>query len=85
MRSLRNTERVFSNSTSAEVLKRESADPGNIEAIRDLVKGERYRESFLETGNPESSVWSCGQVKTETTLETGGEDVKLHSKRVEKM
>jgi hypothetical protein len=83
MRSLRNTERVFSNSTSAEVLKRESADPGNIEAIRDLVKGEQYRESFLETGDPESSVWSCGQVKT--TLETGGKDVKLHSKRVEKM
>ena len=24
--------------------------------------GENYRKSFQETGDPESSVWSCGQV-----------------------
>lgn len=45
-------------------------------AIRHLVRGENYRKSFQvlrrghpvvlispqETGDPESSVWSCGQV-----------------------
>ena len=41
---------------------REAADPGNIHAIRHLVSGENYRQSFQDTGDAQSSVWSAGQV-----------------------
>jgi len=60
-RSLKNTERVYKNKTSAEVQKIESEKPGDFFAIAHLVKGENYRKSFQETGDAESSVWSCGQ------------------------
>jgi len=62
MRTLKNTERVYKNRTVREVQEREAADPGNIHAIRHLVSGENYRQSFQETGDPETSVWSAGQV-----------------------
>ncbi|OLP89173.1 Nitronate monooxygenase [Symbiodinium microadriaticum] len=44
-----------------EVQKLESEKPGDFFAIAHLVKGENYRKSFQETGDSESSVWSCGQ------------------------
>ncbi|KNC86220.1 hypothetical protein SARC_01630 [Sphaeroforma arctica JP610] len=62
MRSLRNTERVFKNKTVTEVQKIEAEHPGKIEKIIHLVKGDNYRKSFQETGDTESSVWSCGPV-----------------------
>lgn len=62
MRSLKNTERVFKNKVAQEVAQIEAREPGNIQAIRHLVRGENYRKSFQETGNPESSVWSAGVV-----------------------
>ncbi|CAE7206295.1 unnamed protein product [Symbiodinium necroappetens] len=43
------------------VQKLESEKPGDFFAIAHLVKGENYRKSFQETGDSESSVWSCGQ------------------------
>eukprot|EP00439_Symbiodinium_sp_Y106_P079103 s855_g17.t2 len=43
------------------VQKIESEKPGDFFAIAHLVKGENYRKSFQETGDAESSVWSCGQ------------------------
>merc|ERR1719263_1561907 len=60
MRTLKNTERVFNNSMAKKVQKIESKEPGNIMAIRNMVRGENYRKSFQETGDS-NSVWSCGQ------------------------
>eukprot|EP00933_Yihiella_yeosuensis_P082541 TRINITY_DN9645_c0_g1_i1.p1 TRINITY_DN9645_c0_g1~~TRINITY_DN9645_c0_g1_i1.p1 ORF type:complete len:330 (-),score=75.78 TRINITY_DN9645_c0_g1_i1:299-1288(-) len=60
-RTLGNTERVYKNKTAAEVRKIEAEKPGDFSAIVHLVKGENYRKSFQETGDPDSSVWSCGQ------------------------
>ena len=62
MRSLRNTERVYKNKTSDEVLRIEAEHPGQIDKIYHLVKGDNYRKSFQETGDAESSVWSAGVV-----------------------
>jgi len=62
MRSLKNTERVFKNKTSALVRATEAEHPGDISKIIHLVRGENYRESFQETGDVESSVWSAGTV-----------------------
>jgi len=61
MRSVRNTERVYKNSAAKEVQKIEAEKPGDFMAFRHIVKGENYRKSFQETGDTESSVWSCGQ------------------------
>mgnify|MGYP000091098983 FL=1 len=36
--------------------------PGEFEKIHEYVKGENYRKSFQETGDVNSSVWSCGEV-----------------------
>lgn len=60
-RSLKNTERVYKNKTAAEVQEIEAKNPGDFMAIKHLVMGENYRKSFQETGDPQSSVWSCGQ------------------------
>lgn len=60
MRSLRNTERVYKNDAAERVIAIEQEHPGDIEAIRPLVRGDNYRTSFQETGNTEDSVWSCG-------------------------
>jgi nitronate monooxygenase len=60
-RTLKNTERVYKNQTAAKVRELEQANPGDFSAIGHLVKGELYRQSFQETGDIESSVWSCGQ------------------------
>mmetsp|Transcript_27216 Transcript_27216/g.63387 ORF Transcript_27216/g.63387 Transcript_27216/m.63387 type:complete len:330 (-) Transcript_27216:56-1045(-) len=60
-RPLKNTERVYKNKCAAEVQAIEAKEPGNFFAIAHLVKGENYRQSFQETGDPDSSVWSCGQ------------------------
>jgi NAD(P)H-dependent flavin oxidoreductase YrpB (nitropropane dioxygenase family) len=60
MRSVRNTERVYKNKTSAIVKEIETKFPGDFEKIHPYVKGENYRVSFQETGDVESSVWSCG-------------------------
>jgi len=61
MRSVNNTERVFKNKTTDELLEKEHAFPGDFEQIREYVAGINYRKSFYETGDPTSSVWSCGQ------------------------
>lgn len=62
MRTLRNTERVYKNRTSDEVLRIEAEHPGEIDKIIHLVRGDNYRASFQETGDVDSSVWSCGPV-----------------------
>ena len=62
MESVKNTERVFKNKTALEVRAIEAKHPGDINAIRHLVKGENYRKSFQETGDATSSVWSAGCV-----------------------
>lgn len=59
-RSLKNTERVYKNKTSVEVASIEKEFPGQFEKIRHLVMGANYKKSFLETGDPTDSVWSCG-------------------------
>jgi len=60
MRTLKNTERVFNNITAQKVRAIEKEKPGQIGPIYPLVRGENYRKSFQETGDTESSVWSCG-------------------------
>jgi len=62
MKSLKNTERVYKNSASKQVQELEAKHPGDINAIRHLVRGENYRRSFQETGNADDSVWSAGMV-----------------------
>jgi nitronate monooxygenase len=60
-RSVKNTERVFKNSQAAKVRAIEAVHPGEFDKIYPLVRGELYRQSFQETGDADSSVWSCGQ------------------------
>jgi len=60
-RTVGNTERVFKNSQAMKVRDIESKHPGEFGKIVHLVKGELYRQSFQETGDSQSSVWSCGQ------------------------
>lgn len=60
-RTLKNTERVYKNPVAVKVREIENANPGDFSAIGHLVKGELYRQSFQETGDAETSVWSCGQ------------------------
>eukprot|EP00401_Gymnodinium_catenatum_P076663 CAMPEP_0117575272 /NCGR_PEP_ID=MMETSP0784-20121206/62110_1 /TAXON_ID=39447 /ORGANISM="" /LENGTH=333 /DNA_ID=CAMNT_0005374315 /DNA_START=88 /DNA_END=1089 /DNA_ORIENTATION=- len=60
-RTLSNTERVYKNSAALKVREIEQENPGDFSAIAPLVKGENYRVSFQETGDADSSVWSCGQ------------------------
>lgn len=43
-----------------QVIAIEAASPGDFQAIREYVRGDNYRRSFQETGNPDDSVWSCG-------------------------
>ena len=62
MKSVGNTERVYKNDVARQVQEIEARDPGKIEAIRHLVSWENYRKSFQESGDPDSSVWSCGVV-----------------------
>ena len=62
MRSLRNTERVYKNATALKVQALEAEFPGDFSKIHEYVKGDNYRRSFLETGDTEDSVWSCGPV-----------------------
>ncbi|KAJ9461563.1 hypothetical protein DIPPA_70189 [Diplonema papillatum] len=61
LKSLRNTERVYKNDTALEVARIEQENPGQIEPIYPFLRGENYRKSFQETGDVNSSVWSCGQ------------------------
>merc|ERR1719456_880194 len=60
-RSLKNTERVFKNPTALEVQKIEAKHPGDFSKIAHLVAGVNYKKSFQQTGDIQSSVWSCGQ------------------------
>merc|ERR1719506_2113619 len=60
-RTLGNTERVYKNTQALKVREIEAESPGDFSAVWPYVKGELYRQSFQETGDPESSVWSCGQ------------------------
>ncbi|CAE7732718.1 unnamed protein product, partial [Symbiodinium microadriaticum] len=60
MRSVRNSERVYKNSVAVKVQQIEKDYPGDFSKIHEYVKGENYRRSFQETGDTESSVWSCG-------------------------
>ena len=60
-RSVSNTERVYKNAQAMKVREIEAEFPGEFDKIHHLVKGELYRQSFQESGDPESSVWSCGQ------------------------
>ena len=62
MTTVKNHERVYKNSVAEEVRAIESEKPGDFGAIHHLVRGENYRVSFQETGDPESSVWSAGCV-----------------------
>jgi len=62
MRSVKNTERVYKNATALKVQELEREFPGDFSKIHEYVKGENYRVSFQETGDAESSVWSCGEV-----------------------
>ncbi|GMH80567.1 hypothetical protein TL16_g08600 [Triparma laevis f. inornata] len=62
MRSVRNTERVFKNDTAIKVRELETEFPGDFSKIHEYVKGENYRKSFQETGDVNSSIWSCGEV-----------------------
>ena len=62
MRSFKNTERVYKNETAARVQALEAEFPGEFEKIADLVRGDNYKKAFLETGNTEDSIWSCGPV-----------------------
>lgn len=61
MRSVGNTERVFKNAASKKVGQLEKEHPGDFEKIRPYVAGLEYKKTFYETGDMESSVWSCGQ------------------------
>lgn len=61
MRSVGNTERVFKNKTAAKVVEIEGEHPGDFEKIRPHVAGLAYKESFWSTGDPSTSIWSCGQ------------------------
>merc|ERR1711879_713855 len=60
-RTLGNTERVFKNPIVQQVRDIEAKNPGDFSAIAHLVKGDNYRVSFQETGDPSTSCWSCGQ------------------------
>lgn len=60
-RTVGNTERVFKNPVAEQVRAIEAEHPGDFSKIWHLVKGENYRKSFQESGDPQSSVWSCGQ------------------------
>lgn len=60
-RTVKNTERVFKNSQAMKVRAIEAEHPGDFSKIYPLVRGELYRQSFQESGDIESSVWSCGQ------------------------
>merc|ERR1740121_1427407 len=60
-RTLGNTERVFKNPIVQQVRDIEAKNPGDFSAIAHLVKGDNYRVSFQETGDPTTSCWSCGQ------------------------
>ncbi len=60
-RTLGNTERVFRNPTADKVRAIEAEFPGEFDKIHHLVAGENYRKSFQDTGDVNSSVWSCGQ------------------------
>ena len=60
-RTVNNTERVFKNKQALKVREIEAEHPGEFDKIYPYVKGELYRQSFQETGDTESSVWSCGQ------------------------
>jgi len=62
MRTLKNTERVYKNKSALAVVELEKANPGQLKPLIPYVMGENYRKSFQETGDTESSVWSCGQV-----------------------
>jgi nitronate monooxygenase len=61
LRSVKNTERVYKNKQAVAVQAIEAEHPGEFDKIYPLVKGELYRQSFQETGDAQSSVWSCGQ------------------------
>merc|ERR1719291_1234826 len=61
LRSVKNTERVYKNSTALKVQEIEGEKPGDFGLIYPYVKGENYRKSFQETGDATSSIWSCGQ------------------------
>ena len=52
---------MFKNKQAAKVREIEAEFPGEFDKIYPYVKGELYRQSFQETGDTESSVWSCGQ------------------------
>ena len=60
-RSMNNTERVFRNPTVDKVRELEAEHPGDFSKIADLVRGDNYKKAFEETGDPNNSVWSCGQ------------------------
>lgn len=59
-RTMGNTERVYKNKAAEEVRAIEAQHPGEFDKIHHLVKGENYRQSFQETGDMQSSCWSCG-------------------------
>jgi len=61
-RTMKHTARVYKNKTSLQVQETENQNPGDFSKIAKYVKGALYKESFLETGDTQSSVWSAGIV-----------------------
>jgi len=61
-RTLKNTERVYKNKTALKVRELEKEKPGNFDVVRPYVSGKHYYDTFYETGDLTSSVWSCGIV-----------------------
>ena len=62
LRSLKNTERVFNNAEARKARAAEEARPGDFSVVREFIAGSKYKVSFQQSGNPDDSVWSCGQV-----------------------
>ena len=60
MRSVKNTERVFKNETSVKVTEIERESTGDFSKFGQYMKGANYKASFQDTGDDQSSVWSCG-------------------------
>lgn len=67
LNTLKNTERVYKNQTAFKVAEIEREKPGDLQAVLPYIKGENYRKSFQESGDSESSIWSCGQSIGTTT------------------
>ena len=60
MRSFNNSTRVLKNQVAEQILELEK-EKADFKKIAPLAGGERTRKMFRENGNPNDSMWSCGQ------------------------